>query len=661
MSASTFIPLAVPLSQLVIDETNARHDSPPDHDIASLAASIGEVGLLQPILVVARGDQYGVVAGRRRFLATLQLTGQESVPLEERLGTIAALQIDEAQALDVSLIENYARMKMDTKELYGAFKRLADAGRTIEQIAATLNYEPDRVKRILRLSNLHPELMDAWNEGDLGDAEAQAFAFVDDPELQLRTAKKIRKEYSYSNDKTRFRLTNMAHLIKRQLKAALKGQDYDERKLAYIGIEAYKEAGGRLHEDLFGDDVVILDPELVERLGDEKLAAEQADALTHMMRIDDSDLNVEWVGEDQLPKINLYGYDQVDAECFISPGTAEDGKVVLPAGGKILARAMILHDGETMYKLYWASRADGGIPEPKQKNHKTSASSTTATKSPGELLKAESGAASRNAFLALQVMFGDAIADMLLVDAKEMVGEKAETEGLYSFLFVMAWTLARVGSVTGFPSLREPERGPHQVRELLEDKEHGNRDLLSLLPDATWLDAPTLVEGFDGYWGWISTNNAARLGAALLGRTWSPVANNFREEETPTIVKLVAEHANADFTQGQLAAQIRDRQAKAVELISHKARLAAMESWGVPADQLKPLRKATSAEFMQRILADPDRRKLLGMTDEQQAAALAWLPNVMRTESVERPKPKAPKADKPKAKSKTKTREVEPA
>ena len=652
----------LPLADLVIDEANARHDSKPDDGIDTLAASIGAVGLLQPILVVKRGDGYGIVAGRRRFLAVLKLTGQENTFATDLTGTIAAVVIDEAQARDASLAENYVRMAMDTKELYGAFKALADAGRTEQEIADQLGYELPRVRRILRLSALHPDLMDCWNEGNMGEAEAHAFAFVEDQDLQMRVAKKVRKDYGYGpKDELRFR--NMAHMIKRGLKDALKGKDFDQRKLAYIGIEAYKEAGGRLHEDLFGDDIVILDPKLVETLGDAKLAAEQAEALKLMRRHDGSDLNVEWVETDALPQINLYGYNQVDEDCRISPeieGKGEDARAVLPVGGKILAEAFFTVEGESGYKLYWASRADGGIPEPKQKNQKATASASSDVKqSPGQLLKAASGAPSRNGFFALQVMFADMVASSLLADATETVG-KTEDEGLYNFLFLMGWSLSRVSSVSGFPRLHEPERGPHQVREILKDADHGNRLLISALPDATWLEAKTLEESYDAFWGWIGTKNAARLGAALLGRTWSPIVNNFSEQEQPKIVGLVASHGYGDLDAIEWTSDFTEQQLLAIDIISHKARLAAMESWGVPADQLKPLRKATSGDFMKKILTDDGRRKLLGMDDAQFLKARSWLPEPLRLPAPPKPKAEKPKV-KAKAKTKVKAREVEPA
>ena len=72
-----------------------------DADLAELAASLGEHGLVQPIVVRARGDRFQLIAGQRRLAAARKL-GWEKVP-------VRVLDVDDRQMSEIAIVENLDR------------------------------------------------------------------------------------------------------------------------------------------------------------------------------------------------------------------------------------------------------------------------------------------------------------------------------------------------------------------------------------------------------------------------------------------------------------------------------------------------------------------------------------------------------------------------
>ena len=116
----------------------------PD-SLKSLAASIKEKGVLQPILVKQFGDEYKIVAGERRFLAS-QEAGLKEIP--------ACILDDTDNEKEIQLIENTQREDLNPLDLSCAFKDLRDAGKTLEEIAELTGKTHRHIIEILSLSEL---------------------------------------------------------------------------------------------------------------------------------------------------------------------------------------------------------------------------------------------------------------------------------------------------------------------------------------------------------------------------------------------------------------------------------------------------------------------------------------------------------------------------
>lgn len=171
----------VPLSRLRTSARNVRKGG--GTAIAELAASIGRVGLLQNLTVVAspEGVQFEVVAGRRR-LAALKLLAKRRKLAKDH--PVPCLLVPDASARTVSLTENVQREAMSPVDELFAWKALVADGRSVEDIAADFGVTPLVVKRRLRLANVSPRLLADYQQGAVSLEQLMALAITEDHAAQ---------------------------------------------------------------------------------------------------------------------------------------------------------------------------------------------------------------------------------------------------------------------------------------------------------------------------------------------------------------------------------------------------------------------------------------------------------------------------------------------
>ncbi len=125
--------------------------------LKSLAVSIKEKGVLQPILVKKIADDYKIVAGERRFLAS-QEAGLTEIP--------ACILEDNDNEKEIQLIENTQREDLNPLDLANAFKDLRDSGKTLDEIAALAGRTKQHVIEILSLMELQDEDKEKIKNGE---------------------------------------------------------------------------------------------------------------------------------------------------------------------------------------------------------------------------------------------------------------------------------------------------------------------------------------------------------------------------------------------------------------------------------------------------------------------------------------------------------------
>jgi ParB family chromosome partitioning protein len=154
--------------------------------IQELADSISEQGLMQPIIVRKKDNQFEIIAGERRWRAA-QLAKLEGVPVIVR-------EINDRSALAMSLIENMQREDLSPLEEANGIKRMIDEfGMTHEKVADALGKTRVYVSNLIRLLNLTSFVRNALMEKKIDMGHARAILALE-PAQQIMLCEKIIKE-----------------------------------------------------------------------------------------------------------------------------------------------------------------------------------------------------------------------------------------------------------------------------------------------------------------------------------------------------------------------------------------------------------------------------------------------------------------------------------
>jgi ParB family transcriptional regulator, chromosome partitioning protein len=150
-----------------------------------LAASITEVGLLQPVVVRSLGSgRYELIMGERRWRASGR-AGLEYIPAIVR-------ETPDNELLRDALIENLHRQQLDPLEEAAAYQQLLDDfGATHEQLAQKVGRSRPHISNTLRLLNLPPAVQKRVAAGVISAGHARALLAIDDPQAQERLAQRI--------------------------------------------------------------------------------------------------------------------------------------------------------------------------------------------------------------------------------------------------------------------------------------------------------------------------------------------------------------------------------------------------------------------------------------------------------------------------------------
>ena len=119
-------------------------------DLSELVSSITEKGVIEPLIVRQRGDRFQIVAGERRYQASIQ-AGLRELPVVIR-------EVDDTEVIELALIENLQRKDLTAFEEAEALHGLADrCGYTHEDLARRLGKSRTSVTESLALMGM-PEI-----------------------------------------------------------------------------------------------------------------------------------------------------------------------------------------------------------------------------------------------------------------------------------------------------------------------------------------------------------------------------------------------------------------------------------------------------------------------------------------------------------------------
>ncbi|HAI73845.1 MAG TPA: chromosome partitioning protein ParB [Candidatus Moranbacteria bacterium] len=145
--------------------------------LQELSDSIKEHGIIQPIVVSKKGEQYEIIAGERRFQAA-KLAGLSRVPAIIR-------EVSEQQKLELAIIENIQRHNLNPVEEARSYQKLmTDFDLSQEEISVKLGKNRSTVANKLRILNLPVEIQKALMEDKITEGHCKAILAIENTEKQ---------------------------------------------------------------------------------------------------------------------------------------------------------------------------------------------------------------------------------------------------------------------------------------------------------------------------------------------------------------------------------------------------------------------------------------------------------------------------------------------
>jgi ParB family chromosome partitioning protein len=159
----------------------------PEAGIRELAASIREVGILQPLVVRSTSAGFELIAGERRLRAARE-AGLGRVPVLIR-------QAGENESMELALVENLQRENLSPLETAAAYQALMDGfGLSKDQLARRLGKSRAAVTNTLRLVQLPESIQGLLSEGKISEGHARTLLGLENEEQMTALARKVGDE-----------------------------------------------------------------------------------------------------------------------------------------------------------------------------------------------------------------------------------------------------------------------------------------------------------------------------------------------------------------------------------------------------------------------------------------------------------------------------------
>jgi ParB family chromosome partitioning protein len=238
----------IPLNKLILSQSNVRRVK-AGVSIEDLAADIVRRGCLlqslnvRPVLDAdgAETGMFEVPAGGRRFQALQLLVKQKRLTKTAPVPCVVRDPSTKILAEDDSLAENVQRVPLHPLDQFRAFQTLREKGLSDEDIAAAYFVGVNVVKQRLRLAAVSQKLLDIYAEDGMSLEQLMAFTVTTDHARQEQVWETLQRSYSQEPYQIRRMLTE------KTVRAS-------DKRVLFVGIDAYEGAGGIVMRDLFQQD-----------------------------------------------------------------------------------------------------------------------------------------------------------------------------------------------------------------------------------------------------------------------------------------------------------------------------------------------------------------------------------------------------------------------
>ena len=155
-----------------------------ENSINELALSIKKYGVIQPIVVRKIGDKYEIIAGERRYKASV-LAGKQTIPA-------IISEMTDKDSVEIALIENVQREDLTPIEKAISYKKILDMGYiSQEDLAQKVGKSQSSIANTLRLLNLSDEVQEALLENKISERHARSLLKLKDQKKQVEMLNRI--------------------------------------------------------------------------------------------------------------------------------------------------------------------------------------------------------------------------------------------------------------------------------------------------------------------------------------------------------------------------------------------------------------------------------------------------------------------------------------
>ena len=155
-----------------------------ESELGSLAESLKEHDMLQPVLVRRQGERYQLISGERRLRAAIK-AGWKTIPARLR-------EADDRLVAELAIVENLQRKDLNPIEKALSFKRyLSEHTATQEELASRLKIDRSTIANLMRLLDLPGAVQQAVRDGQISAGHARALLPLGDEPIQIEFSQRV--------------------------------------------------------------------------------------------------------------------------------------------------------------------------------------------------------------------------------------------------------------------------------------------------------------------------------------------------------------------------------------------------------------------------------------------------------------------------------------
>ena len=241
----------IPLNKIVNNADQPRKFFDSDN-IAELAESIKNHGIIQPLILKKDGTKYTIIAGERRWRAS-KILGIKEVPA-------IVMDLSEKEILEVSLIENIQRQDLNPIEEALAYRKLIeDFKLTQQELSKRIGKSRVAISNTMRLINLDERVQQYLIESVISEGHGRALLSIENKDLQYEIAQKIIDENLSVREVEKLikDLFKKKNEIKKEIEQNPYINDIQNRLQDYFGTKVNinsKNKKGKIEIEYYSDD-----------------------------------------------------------------------------------------------------------------------------------------------------------------------------------------------------------------------------------------------------------------------------------------------------------------------------------------------------------------------------------------------------------------------